>query len=138
MPDLAFYNAGCSGSRGIRQIVVVARRLLRRVLRPIFLHQVALFQYLIERLDRDEASLTGVQSDVATLTRRQDEIDQRLETVQAFGWDYVAMVRRLAVIEDQLAALTGQAAPGSDDAETQPSILFPGFDPAAEGRSKVC
>ena len=140
MPDLAFYNAGCSESRGVRRIVVLARRLLRRLLRPIFLHQVALYQYLIERLDGSETSVKGVQADMETLTRRQNELNERLETVQAFGWDYVAMVRRLAVLEDQLATLTGQAPAPVDEADTQASIRFPSLDlePTPEARSKVC
>ncbi len=131
MPDLAFYNAGCSESRGVRRLVVFARRLLRRLLRPIFLHQVALYQYLIERLDGNETSVKGVQADMETLTRRQNELNERLETVQAFGWDYVAMVRRLAVLEDQLATLTGQAPAAVDEADPQASIRFP--SPRARG-----
>ena len=140
MPDLAFYNAGCGGSSGVRRIVVLARRLLRRLLRPIFLHQVALYQYLIERLDGSETRVNGVLADMETLTRRQNELNERLETIQAFGWDYVAMVRRLAVLEDQLAILTCQAPVAVAEADPQASIRFPSLDldPMPEARSKVC
>jgi hypothetical protein len=134
VPDLAFYDAGCSDARGVRRVVVLARRLLRRVLRPIFAHQVVLYQYLIDRLDRCETAFRG---DIETLSKRQDELAERVETIQAFGWDYVAMVRRLAVLEDQLAALTGQAGPSSEDVDSKPSILFPGFDEESKARSKV-
>lgn len=134
MPDLAFYNAGCLEPRGLRRAVVPVRRLLRRLLRPIFLRQVELFQHLIARLDADETSLRGACEDVERLSKRQDDLEERVETVLAFGWDYVAMVRRLAVLEDQLAILTGQNTPTADEADPQPSILFPSLDP----RSKVC
>jgi hypothetical protein len=133
VPDLEFYNAGCGEAQGLRRIVVVVRRALRRVLRPIFAHQVFLYQYLIDRLDRSE---TAVQGELETLRKRQDELTERVETIQAFGWDYVAMVRRLAVLEDQLADLTGQTAP-SEEGQAGPSILFPGLEPARDPRARV-
>jgi hypothetical protein len=136
--DLAFYDAGCNELRGARRVVVPVRRLLRRLLRPIFLRQVELFQKLVDRRDAGEASLQVVRDDVDKLTKRQDEVDERVEAVLAFGWDYVAMVRRLAVLEDQLVALTGQATPAADEGESQPSILFPSLDVTPEARSKVC
>jgi hypothetical protein len=108
------------------------------VLRPIFLHQVALYQYLIERLDGSETRVTGIQADIEALNRRQNELLERLETVQALGWDHVAMVRRLAVLEDHLAALTGQAPASVEDADSQASIRFPGLELRPEARSKVC
>jgi hypothetical protein len=134
VPDLAFYNAGCDDARGPRLALVLARRLLRRVLRPIFMQQVVLYQYLIDRLDRGETTVRG---DLETMNKRVEDLAERVETVQAFGWDYVAMVRRLAVLEDHLAALTGQTAPASEEAEAQPSIPFPGLEPAADPRAKV-
>jgi hypothetical protein len=136
--DLAFYNAGRDEIRGLRRVVVPVRRLLRRLLRPIFLRQVELFQELIHRLDAGEKSVQAVRDDVESLARRQDEVDERVETALAIGWDHVAMVRRLAVLEDQLATLTGQAAPSAVEGDPQPSILFPGLDTASETRSKVC
>jgi hypothetical protein len=136
--DLAFYNAGCHEARGARRVLVAVRRLLRRLLRPIFLRQVELFQGLINRLDAGEQSVQAVRDDVESLARRQDEVDERVETALAIGWDHVAMVRRLAVLEDQLATLTGQAAPSAVESDPQPSILFPSLDTASETRSKVC
>jgi hypothetical protein len=136
--DLAFYDAGCHEARGVRRVVVPVRRLLRRLLRPIFLRQVELLQKLIDRLDAGEASLQSVREQVDGLAKRQDEVDERVEMVLSFGWDYVAMVRRLAVLEDQLVALTGQATPAADEGESQPSILFPSLDVSPEARSKVC
>ncbi len=140
MYDLAFYNAGCDNTQGPRRVMVYTRRLLRRVLKPIFVRQVELLQWIVKRLDADERSLAGACDDIALLRKRQEEVDERVETILAFGWDYVAMVRRLAVLEDQVASLTGQSlmdssmvsTPG-DESEAKTSILFPGL----EVRSKV-
>src|SRR4051794_18208905 len=101
--DLAFYDAGCHEPRGIRRAFVPARRLLRRLLRPVFLRQVALFQNLIERLDAGEESIRVVRSEFGDHVRRLDELEEQAQAIQAFGWDYVAMGRRMAVLEDQLA-----------------------------------
>jgi hypothetical protein len=65
-------------------------------------------------------------------------MDERVETALAIGWDHVAMVRRLAVLEDQLATLTGQAASSAVEGDPQPSILFPSLGTASETRSRVC
>jgi hypothetical protein len=129
--DLAFYNTGCHDPRGLRWPLVLVRRLLRRLLRPFFLRQVELLQHIIDRLDRDEPILRTVRDDV-------DRLDQRVETVLAFSWDYVAMVRRLAAIEDQLAVLTGHTPAVPEETDSQPSIRFPSLDPVPEPRSKVC
>ena len=118
--------------------MVAIRRLLRRLLRPIFLHQVALFQYLIDRLDQNEKTDRALRDDVNRLGKRQDELEQRSENVLAYGWDYVAMVRRLAVLEDHLAALTGQVPGTADETDGHPSILFPGLNASHEARTKVC
>ena len=58
MSDLAFYNVGCE-SRGLKRAVVPLRRLLRRVLRPIFLRQVEILQEICNRLDGLEAGAPG-------------------------------------------------------------------------------
>ncbi len=51
MIDLAFYEAGGQDAKGLRSLLVMARRGLRRILRPIFLRQAEIYQYLIRRLD---------------------------------------------------------------------------------------
>jgi hypothetical protein len=48
------------------------------------------------------------------------------------------MVRRLAVLEDQVAALTGHSLSPADEPDGHPSILFPGLSATHEARSKVC
>ncbi|WP_406696768.1 hypothetical protein V5E97_37850 [Singulisphaera sp. Ch08] len=173
MQDFAFYNAGSHAMKGPRAVLVVARRVMRRVLRPIFLRQVEIFQYLADRLDNHENRVFALRIDADAMKRqhgelaaelgrqnealayrqdllsgRQDELADQIQTTMAFGWDYVAMVRRLATLEDQLASLTGSTLPSSDEGDAHPSILFPGLEkgmrkPANDDddkgiRSKVC
>lgn len=84
MSAFAFYEAGCDDVRGKRRITVPLRRLLRRLLRPIFLR-------LRDQLD--------------SLDRRQDRLERDLKAIEAMGWDHVAMSRRLAMLEDHIEAL---------------------------------
>jgi hypothetical protein len=44
MEDLRFYNVGCAEPRGLHRLVVPWRRLLRRILRPIFERQAEVFE----------------------------------------------------------------------------------------------
>ena len=181
MQDFAFYNAGSHSLKGPRGLLVMVRRLMRRVLRPIFLRQVEIFQHFADRLDNHENRVCALRIDADSLKRqhealsrevmqdlaqelgrqnealalrqdllsgRQDELADQIQTTMAFGWDYVAMVRRLATLEDQLASLTGSTLTSSDDGDAHPSILFPGLEkgmrkPANDDddqgmRSKVC
>ena len=152
MIDLAFYNAGGENTKGPRLLLVLVRRALRRILRPIFLRQVEIFQYLIARLDgldtlnaltpkverhQHEIFALNVNTDRLQeshnqLSKRQDELSDQVQTALAFGWDYVALVRRLATLEDQVASLTGMApAVVGDDGEIHSSILFPGVEKVA-------
>jgi hypothetical protein len=142
--DLAFYNAGYHATKGVRRGLVPIRRLLRRVLRPIFLRQVEMFQEIWDRLDalgRLEESVSTLRDELQAMSHRQDVLAEQWKTTLAFGWDHVALVRRLAVLEDQVASLSGNAATISDDPDSHPSILFPGLtygQDEPEARSKVC
>jgi hypothetical protein len=123
--DLAFYNAGCHEPKGARRVVVPARRALRRLLRPIFQRQAELLQAICHRLDAAEAADAALRGNVDALARRQDQLaDQMRETI-AFGWDYVALTRRLAALEDRIAAST---TPVADSSNAPPS---PGRDGTA-------
>lgn len=68
------------------------------------------------------------------LGRRQTELDEKIQAFQALHWDHVALARRLAVIEDLLAA-QGGTIPIPPTIEASPSIPFPGLDDQA--RSQV-
>ncbi|QDV32541.1 hypothetical protein [Tautonia plasticadhaerens] len=89
MHDFAFYNAGIDDATGPRRVLGLARRVLRRILRPMFFHQEAIYRDLQGQIDRLSAQLQSLAS--------------RQSATEALGWDYVAMARRLAAIEDALA-----------------------------------
>ena len=91
MHDLVFYEAGCHEVKGMRRVVIPFRRLLRRLLRPIFLHL--------------DSQLNSLGAELNSLDRRQNLLDRDLKAVLAMGWDHVAMVRRLAALEDHVEAL---------------------------------
>ena len=134
--DLAFYNAGCHEPKGVRRSVVPFRRVLRRMLRPVFLRQVELFRELFHRVDHLDHSLHALRHELNALAQRQDELSEQLKTTLAFGWDHVAMVRRLAVLEDLLAASSsnGTGALGGDESDSRSSILFPGLNSDRDAR----
>lgn len=94
MPDYAFYNAGSQG-KGLGRVLVVCRRVLRRVLRPLFLRQVEIFEAL-------DARVEDVARQQQTLVNQQERVQALL---QAFQCEREAMARRLAVLEDHLEAL---------------------------------
>jgi hypothetical protein len=137
MRDLAFYNVGCQEPQGVRRLVVPFRRGLRRVLRPIFLRQVEIFESLCDRLDVTEGEERSMRRDLDDVTRRQDDLGAQLQTSMAFGWDYTAMVRRLAALEDRVEALTvDREGAASRPDERQLSLPFPEFD--RRSRAHAC
>ncbi len=105
MVDLAFYNAGCSGKTGLRKLVILPRRLIRRILRPIFLRQVELFQSLCDRLDALERHDLHFDLEIQKLQKRQDLLGRQLESTQAMAWDFQELQPRLANLEDRIEAL---------------------------------
>ena len=109
MPDYSFYDAGCVAPKGLARVVVLFRRLLRRLLRPIFLRQAALFQELGSRIEEVAGRLGG--------------LDQRQERLEAFECDGTALARRLAVLEDRLEALLSRERATGPDAD--PSAVLP-------------
>ena len=64
MDDVAFYDAGCQSPRGFRRIVIPFRRVLRRLLRPIFLRQAELLQQLGMRIEEMQTTLDRVRGNV--------------------------------------------------------------------------
>lgn len=84
MPNFRFFDAGCEPSRGPKAVVVLARRAWCRLMRPM--------------LHRQEQVYRGFH-------RRLDDLDDRVGTVAAAGWDHEAVSRRLAMLEDQVEAL---------------------------------
>lgn len=98
MRDFAFYNAGIDDAKGPKRVLGFARRLVRRLLRPMFFHQEALYRDLQAQIDH--------------LTGQVEALSQRSATADAFRWDSVAMARRLASIEDHLTQIQTPDAAG--------------------------
>lgn len=119
MDELAFYDVGCDAPRGPRRAVILARRGVRRVLRPIFVRLAEILRGLAARLDAAEAADAALRGEVEALGRKADDLADRVQTALAFGWDYAALARRLATLEDRVEALSS----ASDGARA--SVPFP-------------
>jgi hypothetical protein len=91
MLDNHFYHYVGAEPTGFRRIVIPFRRLLHRLLRPMFGHQAELYR-------RHDAS-------IHSLSERQDRLNNQLEATRAVHCDYTAMVRRLAALEEHVEAL---------------------------------
>src|SRR5260370_1236780 len=127
MRDLLFYNAACVDVRGPRRIIVPLRRLLRRLLLPLFqrlveilqifdldLEQVAERQRKLELLQQErEAEVRRWQQNFEALAKRQYDLE-------AFHLDFEALIRRLAALEDHVEALLQQRIPGEVRPNGQP------------------
>ncbi|MDQ6909198.1 MAG: hypothetical protein M3Z84_00190 [Actinomycetota bacterium] len=87
MRDYKFYGVGMD-PRHAQHVVVLSRRLLRRLLRPIFYRQAQLFEELGSEIDELRARLAAIDKEVRSLP-----------TIES---DHVAFGRRLAAIEDKL------------------------------------
>jgi hypothetical protein len=111
MRDLVFYEAGYHEVKGIRRVVIPFRRLLRRLLRPIFLHL--------------DSRLNSLGAELNSLDRRQNLLDRDLKAVVAMGWDHVAMVRRLASLEEHVEALMQRDVMMESDNSSQIEIEAP-------------
>jgi hypothetical protein len=123
VPDLVFSDADCREPKGVRRVIVPFRRLLQRILRPIFLRQAELFQHLGDRLDQQDQSLQAQRNDLENLSRRHEHLADQMQVALAFGWDYVALVRRLAVLEDRVEELLREREGRADEensAATEP------------------
>ncbi len=109
MPDLAFDNAGTNGARGIKNATLaLTRRLLRRLMRPFFHRLTDILQYLCVRLDTAEAANHQLRANLDRIAQHQVALSEASDTAMALGWDHVALVRRLAVLEDRVESLTAQ------------------------------
>ncbi|WP_169979989.1 hypothetical protein [Tautonia rosea] len=113
MRDFAFYNTGINDAKGPKRVLGLARRLVRRLLRPMFFHQEVLYRDLQAQIDH--------------LSGQVEALSQRSATTDAFRWDSLAMARRLASIEDHLARM-------QPPANAERAVPSPGsrIDPASE------
>lgn len=120
MINLAFYDAGCGEPSPAGRIKDLPRRLLRRILRPIFLRQAEILHGMVARLDAGERTeaefwdaLHRISSRLDIVEARADSLAERSQVILAFGWDYAAAVRRLAALEDRVEALSARDQPSA-------------------------
>ncbi len=111
MDHLAFYNVGCEPESGRSGLKSWVRRQCRKILLPPFRRLVEILASLCHRLDVAEHEIRDLRGQIDDVRRRHDDQAAKLPATIAFGWDYVAMVRRLAVLEEHVdALLTARAA----------------------------
>ena len=130
MDDLTFYNDFGPGPAGWKRAVLWPRRLVRRVLRPIFQRQVQIYHDLTHRQHMLAARLEAAYGAFERLGARHAALADDVRAASALGWDHAALTRRLAALEDHFAA-TGDAARALDDAAPHAIRLA---RPAAEAR----
>jgi hypothetical protein len=132
MDRLAFYNAGCEPEPGLSRLKLWVRRQARKILLPPSLRLVQILSSLCDRLDAAEheiRELRQLRNQVDDLRRRQEEHAGRFPATIAFGWDYVAMVRRLSVLEEHVDTLLSRDAAEEAPALSDTSVRFPGVEP---------
>ena len=105
MDHLAYYNAGCEPASGKARLKVWVRRQFRKVLLPTSKRMVEILISLCGRLDIAEHEIRDLRGQLDDLRRRQEDLGDKFPATVAFGWDYVAMVRRLSVLEDHVDTL---------------------------------
>lgn len=108
MEHLVFYHHGCQPSAGGSKLKNWVRRAARKAILPMCQRLVEILSSLVERLDRDEREIRELRAELNELRSRQDDHAAKLPAALAFGWDYVAMVRRMAVLEDHVEALLAE------------------------------
>ena len=139
MDHLAFYNAGCEPTPGPAGFQIRARRQLRRILLPMFERLVQILASLCHRLDVAEHEARDLRAQVEDLRRRQEDHAAKAPATLAFGWDYVAMVRRLAVLEEHVDSLMAARDAAEVVADRSPARFPVGsaLDPEPASRSRV-
>ena len=105
MEHLAFYHHGCQPSPGESKLKNFVRRAARKAIMPMCQRLVEILTSVVERLDRNEHEARVMKAELDDLRRRHEEQAAKMPSTLAFGWDYVAMVRRLAVLEEHVDTL---------------------------------
>ena len=116
MSEDKFYHAGFETGRGLKGPLIALRRGLRRVLRPMLVR-------LSEQIEAADTRIAVTEQRLDDLDRRHDRTHDQMQATIAFGWDYVAMVRRLASLEDQVSQLQGESS--ARFAQGQLTLPFP-------------
>lgn len=108
MDHLAYYNTGCEPEPGLSRPKLWVRRQFRKILLPASKRMVQILTSLCHRLDIGEAAIRELQDRCNDLHHRQHDLAAKYPATIAFGWDYVAMTRRLAVLEEHVDILLAE------------------------------
>ena len=139
MEDLVFYNVGCEEGRDAPDHGPVSPDPPPDPATD-FLPAGRAVPAPANRLDEHEPVVRATHRNVEILTHGQELAEKKVETFLALGWDHVAMVRRLAVLEDQIAVLTGHPRPGPRPTRSsrRNRSLFPGLERRSKVAGEVC
>jgi hypothetical protein len=92
MADFAVHNEPPGGGpRGFRRLILPFRRLLVRILRPIFGRLAS----LLEKMDEQQRRID----------LRQEGLARQVDALLNHGWDQAALMRRIATLEQQVEEL---------------------------------
>lgn len=114
MPEPSITNAGLDVPRGVGRVLVPFRWLIRRLLRA--------------PLRRVETTLTAMETRMEVMSEQNEMSNRRARQAAAFGWDYVALVRRVTVLEDLVEELRAELAAQRTDGEPPRTIPLPNAD----------
>jgi hypothetical protein len=118
----AFYNSDPIPS-GLGWLVYPVRRLIRRIQRPYYFKLQSMIDQMTAQLDQACQQVHEVQKDLSQVRLElQHERDQNRQQVRALSWDHIAVVRRMAAVEDQVVT-----AVSAEDASLLPRLLASPF-----------
>jgi len=158
MSDLKLIEAGCGPAHGFKSVVVLTRRVIRKLIAPWLLRTNDILQVMSARLDAGERNtkilserldalsntLYSLCKDHLELAKKiesrlgpHDSVEDKLSAFQALHWDHVALARRLAAIEDVLAAGGDSARSTLEEGGARPLLPFPGLESPDSRSSKV-
>lgn len=106
-------DAGLAEPRGRKRALVPFRKVLLRLLRPSF--------------QRVEAELAAMDGRLESARAQAEQTDRRVRQAVAFGWDYVALVRRVTVLEDLVEELRTELASHRAGDASPRTIPLPGL-----------
>ncbi len=86
---------------------------------------------LLARFESRVVQIESLSRSVAGINERLDDLEEKLSAFQALHWDHVALTRRLAAIEDVLAASGPEARRTIEEGAVRPLLPFPGLADSA-------
>ena len=133
------------GPRGWRRVILPFRMMAYRLVRPLLLGQVTIHQ----ELERQSGELARLEGEIARLGHHLEAanravadarteltaLSQRVRQALALGWDHVAVVRRLAAIEDRLHL---QDSSHTAEADSEAALKVPLAQAATQPLSRKC